>query len=144
MLLESEGMVTKLLHCLLVYNFHVFAGCLDHWRLLLEFRDFLWRHAFYVDVRLRCGLLPCHLDLALESGSDRCVVMPQVHLVHLPVVEFGQVSDRALEPVLLVIFDNALADVLLLCLEMVFDVLQVDLLLVDLVRGAKILFIFVT
>ena len=144
MLLQFECTFTKLLHRLLVNDFHIFARRFDNWRLSFELGDFLGCHTFNVDIGLCLGFLPRNFDLVLERGGIHGnIVLPQIQLVHLPIVEVDQVSDWALEPVLFVILDYALSNVLFLGREVVFNVLQVNLLFVDLVCGAEVFLIFV-
>ena len=144
LLLQSEGAISELLHRLLINYFHVFARCFDNRRIFFELGDFPRCHSVNVDIGLCLRLLACNFDLVLERGGIHGnIVLPQVQLVHLPVVKVDQVPDWALEPIIFVILDYALSNILFLGREVVLDVLQVDLLFVDFVSGAEIFLIFV-
>ena len=144
LLLQFEGIIAKLLHRLLANYFHIFARRFDNWWVFFELCDFPGRHAFDVDIGLRLRLLPSNFDLVLERGGVHGnIVLPQVQLVHPPIVKVDQVSDRALEPLVFVVLDDTLSNILFLGREVVFDVLKVNLLFVDFISGAEIFLVFV-
>ena len=69
---DVEGVIAKLLHCFVVYNFHVFSSCLDPWWTILKFFKIDDSHLVYVYECLIIGYNLCRYLLLWTFAS--CVL----------------------------------------------------------------------